>query len=1002
VADGATVVPEAQTSRRIVPLLCGNVRLAVLFSFLLHGALILAARYRLSYDAYNHMFFGDHYRMDWWSLWDTRWYTGFQVNSYPPLVHQLIGALSHITGLDAAFAIILWAAVTLLPLALYSFARIFVGKASAGYAALGAAFLPSVYLTAHIFGQLPTLIATLLALFGAASLADYLKNGGLHNLALTIALVTTAMAAHHATLLLQPFLILAVVMRIVLNHGDTKTRRIKRKISVFSASPWLIQRLSLFIIIAIVFSFVVIWPFWEWGRAQSIQTPIDHASRHNFFTDPMAPLFFFLPMYGPLMLIIPAALAFIRKRHLLGLGTAFCALFLLGLGGTTPLPRLLFGNGWEWLTYDRFAFWASLTLLPFFGMIVVLLRQRFRGIRTKMFLVLAGFSLIVGLATAFLPLQPGAVDLRQIAAFLEHKDHSRWRYLTFGFGDQLALLSTLTTATTMDGSYHTARTLPELRRSGLAQIDTAFWLPDGLSRLDPILQKASEHGVRWGFVNVSKYIPILERNGWVKIKTLKDGVQVWENPNAILPSLSQAPPVDPLASFSWGTLPILSLVTSLSLGSLRLWPVRAEKALRGSYAFTVGLIPAGLCFWYYRTVSEFPHDRIYFTYTNALFFLSDGLVLLAVILWLSTKLVQPLIRRLSALSLQLSAFSLLIFTSILSSPDWRVSLFISLHILLIVLFILSLREWSHAWRYVLLGFCAALSLQFMTGMVGFISQSTAFLDPLNLNWPGTLDPSVRGASIVQLPDGEAFLRAYGTLPHPNILGGFALILLLGPVALFLRKDKPNNLALLLLVPGTALLALTFSRSAWLAIIVFSLVLIWKSKYFVRRRLAVLLAVMALGFVITLLPYRQLVEARTTNTSSHSEEFSFIGRAWLSGEAIKMIREHPLTGVGIGSFIIELSRRAGEGYVIEPAHNVLLLAGAELGVPGLLLVIALSVSFVVHLFKTKNPNTILAGATLTGLAVISLFDHYLWTLAPGRLMLGLMVGLFLGQGINHET
>jgi uncharacterized membrane protein len=141
-----------------------NARLAVLFSFLLHGGLILAARYRLSYDAYNHMFFGDHYRMDWWSLWEARWYTGFCVNSYPPLVHQLLGALSQLIGLDAAFALILWVAVTLLPLAVYAFARVFVGNASAGYAALGAACLPSVYLTAHIFGQLPTLAATITAL----------------------------------------------------------------------------------------------------------------------------------------------------------------------------------------------------------------------------------------------------------------------------------------------------------------------------------------------------------------------------------------------------------------------------------------------------------------------------------------------------------------------------------------------------------------------------------------------------------------------------------------------------------------------------------------------------------------------------------------------------------------------------------------------------------------------------------------------------------------------
>ena len=179
-------------------------------------------------------------------------------------------------------------------------------------------------------------------------------------------------------------------------------------------------------------------------------------------------------------------------------------------------------------------------------------------------------------------------------------------------------------------------------------------------------------------------------------------------------------------------------------------------------------------------------------------------------------------------------------------------------------------------------------------------------------------------------------------------------------------------------------------------------LIWKSKHFDRKRLAILLVIITLSFILTLLPYRQLVQARTLNTTSHSEEFSFIGRAWLSQEALKMMSEHPLTGVGIGSFVIELARRAGEGYVIEPVHNILLLAGAELGIPGFLLVIVLSISFIYHLFKAQNPNAILAGATLTGLGIIGFFDHYLWTLAPGRLMLGLVIGLFLGQGISHEA
>ena len=301
-----------------------------------------------------------------------------------------------------------------------------------------------------------------------------------------------------------------------------------------------------------------------------------------------------------------------------------------------------------------------------------------------------------------------------------------------------------------------------------------------------------------------------------------------------------------------------------------------------------------------------------------------------------------------------------------------------------------------------MGFCAALSIQFIVGIVEFITQTTAFVAPFHLTWPGPLDPSIRGAIVVQLPDGESFLRAYGTLPHPNILGGFALTFLLGPIAFFLRKEKPNNFALLLLILGVSLLAVTFSRSAWLGLIVFSTILIWKSKYFDRKRLAILLAVVGISFIITLFPYRQLVQARTINTTSHSEEFSFIGRAWLNGEAAKMIGEYPLTGVGIGSFIIELAKRAGEGYVIEPAHNVLLLAGAELGIPGLLIVIALFISFVYRLLKTQNPNAILAGATLTGLGIISLFDHYLWTLAPGRFMLGLVVGLFVGQDISYEA
>ncbi len=977
-----------------------SVRLATLISFLLHGAFILAARYRMSYDAYVHMFFADHYRLDWWSLWDTRWYTGFFVTSYPPLVHQLIALLSRLVGLDKAFALILWTAVTFLPLAIYSFARIFVGRKSAGYASLGAALLPSVYLTAHIFGQLPFLFGTVLALFGAASLSQYLKEGGIHNFTLTIALTTTTMAAHHAVLLIQPFLAFAVVTRLLFSH-ETTLRFDKAR---------LIARLILFGLVAIAFSLLVIFPFWEWGRTQSMQTPIDHASRHNFFKDPLALLIFFLPMYGPLMFIIPLAFFAARKRQMIGLGLALFILFLFGLGGTTPLPHLIFGNGWEWLTYDRFALWASLFLLPFFGRIVIYWQHKFsRNFSRNFFITLAVFSLIVGSATVFLPLQPGAVDMSQIVKFLKQDDRANWRYLTFGFGDQLALLSTLTTATTIDGSYHTARTLPELRSSGIAQIDTAFWFPDGLIALDPILQKASDHGVRWGFVNIPQYIPVLDRNGWVKVTTLKGGVQVWENPKAVLPKPFKTPAVDLFASFAWGTFPLLSLITTLSLASLKLYPLRAERVLRGVYAFVIGLIPLALCFWYYRTVGEFSHSRVYFTYDHALFFIADGLVVIAVTIWVAVKIAQSAQLQIRSYTFRsrlssciMSFFALVLFStlSILWSSDWRTSLYISLQLWLIFLLVLSLNDWKEAWKPAMLAMCAALTIQIITGFTGFALQSTSFLEPLDMKWPGMLDATVRGVSVVQLQNGLRILRAYGTLPHPNILGGFTLICLLGPCALFLENRKPNYAALVLFVLGIILIGLTFSRSAWLGLVAFLGLLFLKAGYLKRKRLSLLLAASALTILLTLVPLKEFLLARVSNPTIQTEQISSVGRSWLARQAMEMIHKHPVAGVGIGSFILELAAHAVDGAVIEPVHSLFLLIGAELGIVGLLAVIGLVGTIALQIIKARSPQAILASGMLAGLGVISIFDHYLWSIAPGRLMLGLALGLWAGQVHGH--
>jgi hypothetical protein len=81
-----------------------------------------------------------------------------------------------------------------------------------------------------------------------------------------------------------------------------------------------------------------------------------------------------------------------------------------------------------------------------------------------------------------------------------------------------------------------------------------------MEALDPILDRAGAYGVRWGFVNLSPYENVLTSHGWRQIRTLDNKVEVWENPAAIPPPLSQshASEASP-ASISWGILPLLSL-----------------------------------------------------------------------------------------------------------------------------------------------------------------------------------------------------------------------------------------------------------------------------------------------------------------------------------------------------------------------------------------------------------------------------------------------------------
>ncbi len=271
----------------------------------------------------------------------------------------------------------------------------------------------------------------------------------------------------------------------------------------------------------------------------------------------------------------------------------------------------------------------------------------------------------------------------------------------------------------------------------------------------------------------------------------------------------------------------------------------------GLHRLAVGLLPVSLCFWYYRLMIPAGHARVYFTYDSALFFLSDGIAFLAVLAWLCARLIghrpasvsgQPL--------LLLSLFALVTLASL--STVWSIapmfSFYTAAHLWLMLGLFLSVRDEPDSWRMIEVGCVAALVLQSSIAGWEFLAQSTAFLTPLHLTWPGALVPTMSGPSVVQLADGARWLRAYGTLPHPNILGGFLLALMAGPLAIFLRGRVRRWWALGLFGIATGALVPTFSRSVWLGYLAGGAVVVLHRRSLDRSRLRWLVVCQASFFL----------------------------------------------------------------------------------------------------------------------------------------------------------
>lgn len=548
---------------------------ALAAAFLFHGGL-LPFTHGNTYDAYIHMFFGDSYYRSWFDTWEPRWYTGFSTVSYPPGTHMSIAALMHVMPLRAAFFVVQMTGLFLLIIGVYRFSLLWVQPRAAGYAALAAVLASSISETIHLFGQLPTIFSLGIFLNGLPFAYRWIVYGRFGNFAAAVIFAAATTAAHHVTTIFGSVLfVVPLALQALRSVAEVVPAtqgyfgRLRRFVRPFGRGILL----AVFMILATI---ITVMPYWVWSINDPItQVSIPHGSRESFLERADLGFVFFVLPWGVSILFLPYVIYKSLGTRLWPLGVMVLFCFVLGTGGTTPIPRAILGGAFDILTLDRFTFWATILILPFVGLMMdgllhgrsgLILKAAFgkgfqRIIVGGLFASMTALAVFIAVLPTIQPTQPRFIDPAPIAKFLAEDEHDRWRYLTLGFGDQFAYLSAQTTAQSVDGNYHSARRLPDLTRFSVERLENAKYLGvPGLGSLQQFLENADRYHLKFVFSNDDFYDPILHFSGWTRLNRLSNGVTVWERPDvAPLPAIQPRRSLSATQTLMWGAIPPIAM-----------------------------------------------------------------------------------------------------------------------------------------------------------------------------------------------------------------------------------------------------------------------------------------------------------------------------------------------------------------------------------------------------------------------------------------------------------
>lgn len=252
-------------------------------------------------------------------------------------------------------------------------------------------------------------------------------------------------------------------------------------------------------------------------------------------------------------------------------------------------------------------------------------------------------------------------------------------------------------------------------------------------------------------------------------------------------------------------------------------------------------------------------------------------------------------------------------------------------------------------------------------------------------------------------NGEKIIRAYGTMPHPNILAGFLLLPL--TIGLYFVSHETDNKKRLILAIFLMLITwglfLTFSRIAWIgALIIYGSYLTYLFQVKLKKQLILIVFTLVVSCGTLGLVYTDYIVSRGTNVS---ESQAVADRQTFNQRGLELVAQSPVWGTGIGDLVVALQDR----YELEPwqyqlPHNIYILIAAETGIVGLILFLLLFFYILRSTWNLKSMLTFSFLALVIIFLIMGNFDHYFLTIQQGRLTFFATLGLLLAtKNLLHE-